>query len=760
MKTTIQKNDTLQVINRFIKGWSLQVLFCTTLIFTPLQSIFSHGTVTSPPSRVWICFQENPESPDSPACIAAIQGYGTQAFYDWNEVARMDAFGMHMDIIMDGNLASAGRPDKYGGLDQVRDDWVTTAVTPGPFTVTWTNSAPHQTLYYDVYITKASWTPDQPLTWDSLERLVRTDPRPAAATDNIDVVLPQRTGKHVIYSIWQRSLTGEAFYSTSDVDFGNEPIENLPPVASFTSDNGRCGGPNVAFSAGDSFDPNGDALTYFWDFGDGTTAEGVSVSHSYTNLDSATVTLTVSDQEFSSGTVQTISLLVDPQCSNPICPFDTPSVSPLPSINKTYENIYVIGNGPNLDNVTNFTINWILGNNGLYQFSMSTNNGTPNWYNDLLPVSTQNFNLAEPQITLTNSGFEGLDGSYYATLDGENFVLVSIDSGFTIYFSSSTTPPLCDGPNDPTNTPPVASLIATPDVGITPLEVLFDASGSTDADNDVLTYSINYGNGTTGTGVTSSHIYTTGTYTATVTVNDGNGGTDTASVNITVNDDVIIVDPPTGDCTFGAPINASLATLNTTYENTYVLGTGGPDLDVVTKFTINWDLANNGLYQFSFNLNIAPWYINFSNATQNFSTSNPEISLIGTGIPGLDGDYFATIDNGNFVLVASTYTIYFSNSATAPNCESTATRSKNGEDLLVSMFPNPAVNSISIQSKLGLQNANISITDLSGTAYKSLRINEKTKRTTIDVSGMRPGLYFVRIIDHSGSSKTLRLLIN
>jgi len=69
---------------------------------------------------------------------------------------------------MDGNLASAGRPDKYGGWDQVRDDWVTTSVTPGPFTVKWSLSTPHATLYYDVYITKADWTPDQPLTWDNL----------------------------------------------------------------------------------------------------------------------------------------------------------------------------------------------------------------------------------------------------------------------------------------------------------------------------------------------------------------------------------------------------------------------------------------------------------------------------------------------------------------------------------------------------------------------------------------------------------------
>ncbi|WP_255452706.1 lytic polysaccharide monooxygenase [Aquimarina sp. RZ0] len=765
MNSHTKKNQFLNGITLHLKGWSMQLLVCIVLVLAPIQSIFTHGTVTSPPSRVWICFQEDPQSPDSPACAAAIVGWGTQAFYDWNEVARMDANGMHMDIIMDGNLASAGRPDKYGGLDQVRDDWVSTPVTPGPFTITWTNTAPHETLYYDVYITKADWTPDQPLTWDSLERLVRTEPRAASATDNIDIILPARTGKHVIYSVWQRSLTEEAFYSTSDVDFGAS-TEPTPPVASFTSDNGRCGGPDVIFDATSSYDPNGDELTYSWDFGDGTSAEGVTVSHSYSNLDSATVTLTVSDGVFSSGSVESVNLVVDQDCAEIICPFDTPRTTALPSINTSYQNIYVLGDaGPNLSNIANSSINWDLGNNGLYQFSLSTNNGIPSYYNDLLSVSTHNFNSIEPQITFSGSSFVGLDGTYYATIDGDNFVLVSTTGDFTIYFSNSATAPDCDdvtGPDPgptPTNTPPVADLSATPTVGTTPLEVTFDASGSTDADGDTLSYSIDYGDGTSGTGVTSTHTYTTGDYTATVTVSDGEGGRDTASVTITVDDD-IIVNPPTGDCTFGAPMSTSLVNVNTSYENTYVLGTGGPNLDNVTMFTVNWDLTNSGLYQFSLNLNTAPWYIDFSNASQNFNEPNPEISLTNTGIPGLDGDYYVTIDERNFVLVADEYTIYFSNSATAPDCEAVTTRVNNVDKLSYIMFPNPAVTSISILNKTDLKDNIITISDLTGKQVKSLLIQESTTKMTIDISGITSGLYLVRISDHSGTSSTQKLVVD
>jgi len=219
MKTTMLKNQMLELFNNRFGICSLKTVICSTLLLTSVQSICPHGSVTSPPSRVYRCYLENPENPDSPACIDAIASHGTQALYDWFEVARMDANDRHRDIISDGNLASAGRPEKYGGLDQVRDDWVATPVSPGPLTITWSNAtAPHATLYYEVYITKAEWTPNQPLTWDSLELLTRTGPRPLATEDNIDVILPERKGKHVIYSIWQRSLSQEAFYSTSDVD--------------------------------------------------------------------------------------------------------------------------------------------------------------------------------------------------------------------------------------------------------------------------------------------------------------------------------------------------------------------------------------------------------------------------------------------------------------------------------------------------------------------------------------------------------------
>ncbi|WNJ95576.1 glycoside hydrolase family 6 protein [Vibrio ruber] len=92
------------------------------------------------------------------------------------------------------------------------------------------------------------------------------------------------------------------------------------------------------------------------------------------------------------------------------------------------------------------------------------------------------------------------------------------------------------------NTPPVAAMTVTPASGQAPLLVNFDASASTDADNDVLTYIWDFGDGATGSGVTTSHTYADpGKYTVSLIVSDG---MDTSKIIKTVNvtdDDV----PPT-----------------------------------------------------------------------------------------------------------------------------------------------------------------------------------------------------------------------
>ena len=79
-----------------------------------------------------------------------------------------------------------------------------------------------------------------------------------------------------------------------------EPVMNLAPVANpggpYTGEPGQA----IMFDGSNSADPNGDALTYSWDFGDGAMGQGVSPSHTYAADGQYTVTLVVNDGEFDS----------------------------------------------------------------------------------------------------------------------------------------------------------------------------------------------------------------------------------------------------------------------------------------------------------------------------------------------------------------------------------------------------------------------------------------------------------------------------
>jgi hypothetical protein len=87
--------------------------------------------------------------------------------------------------------------------------------------------------------------------------------------------------------------------------------------------------------------------------------------------------------------------------------------------------------------------------------------------------------------------------------------------------------------------PPVADIVAAPDTGIAPLDVLLDAAASTD-DGTIVQYEWDYeGDGTwddnTGNTPITNHTYSMdGTYLPAVRVTDDDGLTDTASTTVTV----------------------------------------------------------------------------------------------------------------------------------------------------------------------------------------------------------------------------------
>ncbi|MGW3358898.1 lytic polysaccharide monooxygenase auxiliary activity family 9 protein [Streptomyces bungoensis] len=198
---------------------AVAALGLTALAAVPASA---HGSMSVPVSRVAQCYAEGPEHPRSAACRAAVAAGGTQALYDWNGIRIGDAAGRHRRLVADGRLCSAG-DEEFKGLDLARADWPATRVHSGPYTFRYRVTAPHKGTF-TVYATKPGYDPAKPPAWADLDlaRPVATavDPVASGGFYTFSGTLPERTGRQLLYAVWQRSDSPEAFYSCSDVDFG------------------------------------------------------------------------------------------------------------------------------------------------------------------------------------------------------------------------------------------------------------------------------------------------------------------------------------------------------------------------------------------------------------------------------------------------------------------------------------------------------------------------------------------------------------
>ncbi|MGW7556481.1 lytic polysaccharide monooxygenase [Streptomyces rimosus] len=212
------------------------------LVFTALSATpaVAHGSMTDPVSRISACFAEGPEHPKSAACKAMVAAGGTQALYDWNGVRDGNAGGQSKKRIPDGKLCSANSAE-YKGLDLPRADWPATKLQAGNHTFHYKATAPHRGSF-ELYLTKDGYDPAKPLKWSDLEAkpfAKVTNPKLTGGDYVFSGKVPARSGRHLIYSIWQRSDSPEAFYTCSDVVFGKDnggAGKGVAPAAAAPSD--------------------------------------------------------------------------------------------------------------------------------------------------------------------------------------------------------------------------------------------------------------------------------------------------------------------------------------------------------------------------------------------------------------------------------------------------------------------------------------------------------------------------------------------
>lgn len=181
----------------------------------------AHGAPTDPVSRVVACAPEGGGTIRTAACEAAIAANG-MPFTAWDSLRVAGVGGRDRQVIPDGQLCSGGLP-AYKGLDLARADWPSTRMTPGAtFTLSYSSTIPH-TGTFKLYLTKPGYDPAKPLKWSDLPAkpfATATDPALVNGAYRIRATLPSdRTGRQMLYTIWQNTSTTDTYYSCSDVVF-------------------------------------------------------------------------------------------------------------------------------------------------------------------------------------------------------------------------------------------------------------------------------------------------------------------------------------------------------------------------------------------------------------------------------------------------------------------------------------------------------------------------------------------------------------
>ncbi|GGJ02499.1 lytic polysaccharide monooxygenase [Streptomyces brasiliensis] len=163
------------------------VLGLTPLALTALATApaFAHGSMGDPVSRVSQCYAEGPENPRAAACRTAVTAVGAQVLYDWNGIRIGDA--------------------------------------------------PHKGTF-KVYVTEPGYDPAKPPAWADLDL---AHPVAAGGFYTFSGSLPERSGRQLLYAVWQRSDSPEAFCSCSDVDFGSGSAATAPAPSAPAPSDGR-----------------------------------------------------------------------------------------------------------------------------------------------------------------------------------------------------------------------------------------------------------------------------------------------------------------------------------------------------------------------------------------------------------------------------------------------------------------------------------------------------------------------------------------
>jgi MYXO-CTERM domain-containing protein len=266
--------------------------------------------------------------------------------------------------------------------------------------------------------------------------------------------------------------------SNVDTDTAAVTVANVAPtITGVTTPTGDEGSP-ISFSASITDPGSLDTHTYAWLFGDGGTATGATASHTFADDGTFTVQMTVTDDDGGSATWNGSVIVnnVAPTITSVTAPDGTEGVAIGMSATAT---------DPGADTLT---YSWSFGDTGT-----GTGASVSHTYTD--------------------------DGTYTVTL-----TVTDGDGG-----SDTATETVVVG-----NTAPTITSMVVPASGTEGSAVAMSATAS-DPGADTLIYGWDFGDSAIAAGASPSHTWVDdGTYTVTLTVTDGDGGTDVDTASITI----------------------------------------------------------------------------------------------------------------------------------------------------------------------------------------------------------------------------------
>ncbi|TAK02841.1 MAG: PKD domain-containing protein [Candidatus Manganitrophaceae bacterium] len=364
---------------------------------------------------------------------------------------------------------------------------------------------------------------------------------------------------------------------------------NQPPAATFSATPLTGTAPlSVSFDASASSDPDGTIATYTWNFGDGTTGSGVTTGHTYPNPGNFTATLTVTDNGgLQNSTTRGIAVQPPAGGGESILfednfnrtgitlganwrldggSFSTDGAAavsgtsanwaamtlPLGSADYAVESILLVPAGSLYSGIAARGKSSSV-NTDNYNLQISTN-GTVNLYRRNAGVWTLLKSAAAPggivagtsyklKLKVSGANPTNLEASFQDALlftyaDNSTGQLFSGQPGISNYNPGVKYDQfrVIGAGSGGGNQNPIARFTCTPNIGTVPLTTTCDASASSDPDGSIAAYAWNFGDGTTGSGVTAGRSYQNpGSYTVTLVVTDTLGAQGTSSSTVTAN---------------------------------------------------------------------------------------------------------------------------------------------------------------------------------------------------------------------------------